>query len=86
MSDILGDSLIKRREITYQAGAQVFFSDKNEVVMRKSPNLNMSPYECLRQLKCIYMHIENLKACANFFETVLKDWDKHTKDAPETPA
>src|SRR5690242_5721534 len=52
MTPILGENLIKRREITYLSGSQVFFSDKNEVVMRKSPNLVMSPYDCLRQLKC----------------------------------
>jgi hypothetical protein len=38
MNPILGDNLIKKREIIYLAGSQIFFSDKNEVLMRKSPN------------------------------------------------
>jgi hypothetical protein len=80
---IFDESLIKKREISYLAGSQIFFNDKNEVLMRKSPNLVMSPYECIVQLKCIYTHMENLKAAASFFETVLSDWEKHTKEVSE---
>lgn len=82
---ILGENLIKRKEIIYLAGSQMFFNDKNEVVMRKTPNLVLSPYEIFRQLKYIYSHIENLKAAAKFFETVLQDWENTTKEAQDNP-
>jgi len=78
------ETSMKRREIIHLPGAQMFFSDKNEVVLRKAPNLVMSPYDCIKQLKNIYTQIEHLKNAASFFKTVLENWEKNTQETKES--
>lgn len=83
MKSILSNDLIKKRELIYGSGSQYFLNDKSEIIMRKSPNLIMSPYDCVKQLKMIYTQIENLNVIAEFFTKVISDWEAHTKETGE---
>lgn len=81
---LTGKMIAEKREITFLAGAQLFLNDKGEIVQRKTPNLTLSYYDCVKQLRCIQQKIEDFETAASFFEGVLNGWEEATKDLEES--
>lgn len=79
--ELTGESVSTKREIVFQEGNQFFLDEKNQVISRKTPNLIMSYYDCVRQLRYIYQRIEDLKMVESFYKGVLADWETNTQIA-----
>lgn len=69
------ESVSIRKEITHQEGNQFFINEKHEIIHRKTPNLKLSFYDCVRQLRLIYQKIQDLKTAEEFYTGVLNNWD-----------
>lgn len=74
-----------KKEILLQAGNQFFLNEKNEIISRKDPNLKLSFYDCVRQLRVIHQRIQDLKVIEDFYVQVLSDWEKNTQNPLPEP-
>jgi len=83
--EISAENVSVKKEIIFQLGNQFFLNDKNEIISRKAPNLIMSYYDCVRQLRYIHQRIEDLKQVEAFYVGVLADWQNNTQVPVDKP-
>jgi hypothetical protein len=83
--NLTGENVSTKREIVFQTGNQFFLNEKNEIISRKAPNLVMSYYDCVRQLRYIHQRVEDLKQVEAFYAGALADWENTTQVPIDKP-